>query len=216
MVHGMQTDFRRQGRLIRGVDTGKILQLTGLGLGIEPLWVPADTFRDGSSDKYFDEFLGCKKASDHFALGAIRRNERTNDHESALGHQFRHLASAPDILYPVGLGKPKIAAEAVADIVAIEQHRVVACCMQPLLQKIGYRRFAGARKSRQPKNRRFLMLDRRPLGLPDHERLPAEIGAASQPECYHAGADGLVREAISNDKQSGLPVLVVSVERDRR
>src|ERR1700761_9582356 len=105
-------DFRRQRCLIRSVDTGKILQLTSHGLGIEPLWIPANTFRDRSIDKYFDEFLGCKKTSHHFSLGAIGRDERANDHESALGHQFRHLASAPDILHPVCLGKSEVAAEA--------------------------------------------------------------------------------------------------------
>jgi len=103
----------------------------------------------------------------------------------------------------------------VADVVAVEQHGVVACRVQPLLHQIGDRRFAGARKPRQPENRRLLMLERRPLGLPDQERLPRQIGAAPQPESHHTGANGTVGEAIDHDERSGLPVLIVRVERDR-
>ena len=94
-----------------------------------------------------------------------------------------------------------------ADVVAVEQHGVVTRRVQPLLHQIGDRRFAGARKPRQPENRRLLMLERRPLGLADQEGLPREIGAAPQPESHHAGANRVVGEAVDNDERSGPPVL---------
>src|ERR1700686_4620765 len=110
-------DFGRFGRLIRRVDTREILYLAGLRLGIEPFWIPANTFPDRRIDEYFDEFAGRKQVSYHLALGAIGGNERADDDESGLGHQFRHLAGAANILHPVGLGKPEITPQAMAAVV---------------------------------------------------------------------------------------------------
>src|SRR5260370_6477236 len=115
-------EFRRLWRLIRRVDTREILYLAGLGLGIEPFWIPANTFPDRRIDEYLDEFAGRKQGSYHLALGAIGGNERADDDEPGLCHQFRQLARAANILHPIGLGKPEIAAQAVADVVAVEQH----------------------------------------------------------------------------------------------
>ena len=47
------------------------------------------------------------------------------------------------MLDQVDIGKAEIAVEAVADIVAVEQHRVTAGCEQLLFDQIGDRRFAG-------------------------------------------------------------------------
>ena len=151
----------------------------------------------------------------HLALGAIGRDERAEHDEPAFGHQLRHFAGAANVLHPVGLGEAEIAAEPVADVVAVEQHRVVAGHVQPLLDDIGDRRLAGARQPGEPENGRFLMLERGALGLADQERLPMDIGAAAQPERDHAGADGVVGEAVDDDKRAGLPVLLIGIEGDR-
>ena len=39
--------------------------------------------------------------------------------------------------------------------------------------------------------------------LPIKQRLPVDVGAAAQPERDHAGADGLVGEAVDEDEGAG-------------
>ena len=51
--------------------------------------------------------------------------------------------------------------------------------------------------------------------LADEERLPVDVGAAPQPEGDHAGADGMIGEAVDDDEGAGPAVLVVGIERDR-
>ena len=142
-----------------------------------------------------------------------------NEHSTikpALDHQLGDLADAADVLHPVGLGEAEVAVEPVADIVAVEQHGVMAGLMQPLLDDVGDGRLAGAREAGEPEDRRLLLLERRALGLADQQRLPVDIGAAPQPEGDHAGADRAVGEAIDDDEGAGLAVLGVRVEGDRR
>ena len=93
---------------------------------------------------------GCDQIAHHVALGAIGRDERAQHDEPALGHQLRDFAGAADVLDAVGFGEAEIAAQAMADIIAIEQHGVVPGRVQPLLDNIGDRRFAGAGQAREP------------------------------------------------------------------
>ena len=46
--------------------------------------------------------------------------------DPGLDEELRHLADAADVLDPVGIGEAEILVEAVAHIVAVEQHGVVA------------------------------------------------------------------------------------------
>ena len=151
----------------------------------------------------------------HLALGAVGRDERAQHDQPALDHQLRHFADAANVLHPVGLGEAEIAVEAVADIVAVEQHGVVAGGVQPLLDDIGDGRFARTRQAGEPENGGLLLLERRALGLADQQRLPMDVGAAAQPERDHAGADGVVGKAVDDDERAGLAVLLIGIEGDR-
>ena len=152
----------------------------------------------------------------HVALGAVGRDEGAEHDQPGFDHQLRDLADAADVLDPVGLGEAEIAVEPVADIVAVEQHGVVAARVQLLLDEVGDGRLAGAGQAGEPEDRGLLLLERGALGLADRERLPVDVGGAAQPEGDHAGADGVVGEAVDQDEGAGLAVLGVGVERDRR
>ena len=61
---------------------------------------------------------------------------------------LRDLGDAADVLDPVGVGEAEVAVEAVADVVAVEQVGVAAARVQLLLDEVGDRRLAGARRGR--------------------------------------------------------------------
>ena len=123
--------------------------------------------------------------------------------------------SAADVLDPVGVGKAEVAVEPVADIVAVEQHRVAAQRRQLLLQPVGDGRFAGAGQSGEPDDCGLLALERGALAGADRFRLAVDVARPAQGEVDHPGAGGLVGEAVDQDKPAGLAVDPVGVERDR-
>ncbi len=68
----------------------------------------------------------------------VRANLVYHD-EPALGHQLRHFAGAANVLHAVGLGEAEVATQPMADVVAVEQHGVVAGGLRPPLDNIGDR-----------------------------------------------------------------------------
>ena len=170
----------------------------------------------GVSTKTSMNSPGSTKAAHHVALGAIGRDERAQHDQSALHHELGDLADAADVLDAVGFGEAEIAVQAVAHIVAVENHGVMAAGMQPLLDEVGDGRLAGAGKPGEPDDRGLLLVQRRALGLADQKRLPVDVGAAAQPERDHAGADGVIGETVDDDEGAGPAVLVVGIEGDRQ
>ena len=76
---------------------------------------------------------GLDQLAHHAALGAERRDEGAEHDQAGIDEQLRHLADAADVLDAVGIGEAEVAVEAVADIVAVEQHGVArrarcSCC----------------------------------------------------------------------------------------
>ena len=103
-----------------------------------------------------------------------------NEHstiEPALHHQLGDLADAADVLDAVGLGKAEIAVKAVADIVAVEQHGVVAAsrcsrCSTMLAM-------VDLPAPERPVNHTiagFCFLSAARSRLADQERLPMDVG----------------------------------------
>ena len=203
-------------RLVGRVDAGEILELAGLGLGIEALGVAGDAVVDRGIDEYLDELAVGDEGAHHVALGAVGRNERAQHDEPALHHELRHFADAADVLDAVGLGEAEVAVEAVAHVVAIEQHGVMAGGEQALLDDVGDGRFAGAREAGEPDDGGPLLLERSALRFADEERLPMDVSRAAQAEGDHAGANGAVRIAVDDDERAGLAVLRIGIEGDRR
>ena len=86
--------------------------------------------------------------------------------------------------------------------------------VQPLLDDIGDRRFAGAGQAGEPDDRRLLLVQRGTFGLADQERLPMDVGAAAQTESNHAGANSMIGKSVDDDERAGFPVLLVGIESD--
>src|SRR4051812_16219625 len=101
------------------------------------------------------------------------------------------------------------------NIVAIEEISVPAHGVQSLLNKVGDRRFARSREAREPENAGSLALDRRARRAIDRKVLGMDVVRAAQREVQHARADGLIGEAIDDDKAAGVAVMRIRIERDR-
>ena len=152
------------------------------------------------------------------AICRSARNGEMNEHEhdqAGIDHQLGHLADAADVLDPVGVGEAEIAVEAVADVVAVEQHRCGGrarcsfCSTRLAMVDLPEPGQAG-----EPQHRRLLALQLGArCGLSTEQRLPVDVGGAAQRESDHAGADGRVGEAVDQDEGAGVAVLA---HRDRR
>src|ERR1700757_3899226 len=121
-----------------------MFELPGFGLRIKPLWIAPDAFLERSVNEDLEKRGGSSQFSYHLPFGAKWRNERANHDHPRLGHQLGDFADAPDVFNPVSVSETEIAIEAVAHIVAIEQHCVPSAGQQLLLDEIGDRRFPGA------------------------------------------------------------------------
>ncbi len=122
----------------------KFLIMPRTGLGIEPLRVTPHALLERRVDMNLDELVGADKATNHIPLGPIGRNERADHDQSGIDHQLRDFARAPDIFDPISLGEAEVAVEAVSDVVAVQQHRMMRHREQLLLDEVGNGRLAGA------------------------------------------------------------------------
>jgi hypothetical protein len=86
----------------------------------------------------------------HAPLAAKRRDEAHDHDQAGFHHQLRDFGNAADVLDPVLVGEAEIAAEAVADVVAVEHHGVVPRMMQRLLDEIRNGRFPEAETAAFP------------------------------------------------------------------
>ena len=90
-------------------------------------------------------------------------------------HQLRDLGDAADVLVAVGGAEAEVAAEAVADVVAVEHARVHALGEQPLLDQVGDRRLARAGESGQPQHARMVPVERGVGALVDLEAMGVQV-----------------------------------------
>jgi hypothetical protein len=148
----LQVQFGIFWRLIRRVDPGEVLDLAGQCAPIQALWIARDALFKRRIDEDFDEFAVFEQFANHGALGMKRRDERAQRDQAGLGHQFRHLANAADILDPVRFSETKILVQAVPDVIAVQQHGVRAAGMQMRFDHIGDRRLAGTRQTSEPEH----------------------------------------------------------------
>ncbi len=126
------------------------------------------------------------------------------------------FGDAPDVFDAVVVGEAEIAVQPMANIVAVQQERMLALGVQQLLQRVGDRGLAGAGIAGEPDDGRRLVLDRRARLFIDVGRLPMDVGRATQGVIDHAGPDGGVGEAVDEDEIAGDAIGLVGVERDRR
>ena len=124
----------------------------------------------------------------HAPLGAERRDERAQHDQAGIDHQLGHLADAADVLDAVGVGEAEIAVEAVAHVVAVEQHGVDAARVQRLLDQIGDGRLAGAGQAGEPQHRAAVWcFSAARAALSTASGLAMDVGRPPQRESDHAG-----------------------------
>src|SRR6516165_2976850 len=78
VVHPQLSSF---GRLVGGIDTGEVLDFTGLCLGVEALGIAPDALVERRVDKDFKESGGGGQFPHHPTLGAKRRDKRADHNQ---------------------------------------------------------------------------------------------------------------------------------------
>ena len=91
--------------------------------------------------------------ADLVAGGSQRRHEGHDGDGAGVGEQAGQLADAKDVARPVGLVEAEIAADPMAEVVAVQQVGEPPGQHQPLLQRGAERRLARGGKPGQPHRR---------------------------------------------------------------
>src|SRR5207302_10316585 len=113
------------------------------------------------------------------AVGCVGANEAHDRDRAGLGDQARDVRGAAYVLPPRRLIEAEVAVEAMAEVVAVEHERAVACRDQPLLDRGRDRRLARAGQPREP-HRSSSLAERLPASLTGHARaLPAHVRATA-------------------------------------
>ncbi|MEW5304455.1 MAG: hypothetical protein WDW36_007065 [Sanguina aurantia] len=85
------------------------------------------------------------------SLAAIRRNGADQHDQARIDHQVGNFGNAPDILDPVLRCEAEILVDAVTDVVAVQQIRVIAEHVQATFDQVGDGRLTRARQSGEPR-----------------------------------------------------------------
>ncbi len=102
-----------------------------------------------------------------------------------------------------------------AEIVAIEQHRVIAERMKPLLEPIGDRGFARSGKTGEPQATGLLPFEPSAGLAADRQRLPVDVARPPQGMRDHACTDRIAAHPIDQDESTEMPLLGERRERQR-
>lgn len=111
--------------------------LTAARPGIEPLWIPGFTDCHGGIDKHLDEVAGGEPGPDPVAIAAVGGDEGGDADEPGIHHEFSDLADASDVFDAVPGGEPQIRAEAVSDVVPVQEVDLPADAEEFLLEVNG-------------------------------------------------------------------------------
>lgn len=155
---GLDGDLGVLGCLVRGRDAGKLLDLSGAGLLVQTLGVALLGDLDGYVDVDLDELerlvallRGLRvQLSSRLPVGAVRRDERRQRHDGAVGKQLGHLGNAADVFVAVLFRKAQVLIEPEPDVVAVQPVRGQAQVQKVLLQRRCHRRLARRRQTCEP------------------------------------------------------------------
>ena len=146
----VQADLRRLGRLIDAVDAREAAELARTRLAVEALGVARLGDLQRHVDEHLDELVRIEQRAGGVALGPEGRDEGHDHDQAAVDHQLRDLRDAADVLVAVGGAEAEVAAQPVADVVAVEDRGVRTLGEQPLLHQVGDRRLARTGQPGQP------------------------------------------------------------------
>ena len=113
--------------------------------------------------------------ADGGAVGAVGADEAGEGDHPRVGEEFARLADAPDVFGAVGGGEAQVAAEAVADVVAVQSVRGPAGVHERLLQRGRDGAFAAAGQAGEPNGRPPLPHRRAAVGGGDRAGVPRQI-----------------------------------------
>src|SRR5688572_1666932 len=135
-------DVRRFRALVRTIDAGEVWQGAAASLGIQTFGVAPLALLEWRVDEDLYE-LSCREQPPRgLPLCSKRRDERGKDNEPGIHHEAGDLGGAPDVLGAVGVGEAEITIESMSKIVAVQEIRVMAGCVEALLEAVGDRRFS--------------------------------------------------------------------------
>ena len=147
-------DLRIEGLLVRIVDAGKVLELSGLDACVLALGIALLELVDGNveEDLVEGDALILVALADEVAIAAVGGDEADQSDDAGIGEQGGQLTGAADGFGTVGLREGKVAVEAGAEVVSVEAVDVLAVLLHELLlQGGGDGGLAGSGASRHPK-----------------------------------------------------------------
>lgn len=139
-------------RLVRRRDAGKRLDLPRPRLLVESLHVALFAHLQRGLAVDLDEIAVHDQAAHALAVGTERRDEGGHRDHTGLDKQLGHLADAADILHAVHIRKPEIAAQAVADIIAVQHEGAAFQRMQFFFHRMRQGRFSGPGQPGEPQD----------------------------------------------------------------
>src|SRR5206468_2768441 len=159
-ARGVYAELGPQRRLVGLRDTGKIGDLTHARSLVKPFWVARFAYRERGFDKYLQEFALAQQIANELPFIAEWRNERSDHDQSGVEHQLCRFTDATDILHAVGFRETQIAAKAMSNVIAVEQHRMHARRVQARLERIGDRRLSRSAQAGKPEHERMVTVER--------------------------------------------------------
>ena len=140
---------------------------------------------------------------------------KDDQHDQAgVDHQLGHLGDAADVLHPVGVGEAEVAVEAVADVVAVEQVGVAAHARCSFFStRLAMVDLPAPERPVNHSTQASGPSARRAAGLLTSSACQWMFCARRSAKCEHAGADGVVGDAVDQDEAAGVAVVR---RRDRR
>src|SRR5262249_47543972 len=144
---------------------------------------------DRALDVHLDEVARLHDTPDAIAVGAIRRDERRQVDDAAVGEELRDLADAADVLGPIFGREAEIGVQAVTDVVAVEDVSAHAAIPERLLQRDRDGRLPGPGEAREPHRATLVTGDLLAIVSGDVAGMPDDVGGLAR--SGHPGIDSV-------------------------
>lgn len=127
LCHRVRVDlnFRFIGCLVRAIDPREVLDLALAGLLVEPLGIALLADIQRRIDMHLDEVAVVEQLTGGIAVGAERRDKGGNNDDTGIGEQLGDFPHAADVLGAVGFAHGEVFAQAMANVVTVQQHGVI-------------------------------------------------------------------------------------------
>ena len=126
LLVGMDGDLRFFRRFIWRTDASKVRDLAGARFFIETFRIALFAHSNRCIDVNFDEITIIHERARQPAIVPVWRDERGDDQYAGIHQQLCYFTDAPDIFSTVFGAESEVGAQAVSDVVAVENVRVQA------------------------------------------------------------------------------------------